>query len=57
MRTLIPSGPAYGKVTIKSGFPVSGPAHLPPQHVLVQTASAQVLTDLSTPLHLTFILY
>lgn len=38
-------------------LPVSGPAHLPSQHVPVQTASAQVLTDLSTPLHLTFILY
>lgn len=38
-------------------LPVLGPAHFPPQHVPVQTASAQVLIDLSTPLHVAFILY
>lgn len=53
MRTLILlSGPVCGKATNKSTS-VSGPAHFSPQHVMVQTASAQVLIDLSTPLHLT----
>lgn len=57
MKTLTPSGPGCGRDTNQIHIPFPGPALFSPQHVTIQTESVQVLINLSTPLHLTFILF